>query len=149
MKLLEKFIVGIGLYLAFSTEDKVAEIGKMNAFRFIPVFKSLKPVRYNLGFTQKKSGTYIIKEGFDLPFLSLSGKKQAVANAVPLPMGGYLAELIKETIYQQQAEPIKKIKHRHCNCGCGRIVTGRALYSSATCRKRAQRQRENLECRQN
>jgi len=83
-----------------------------------------------------------LPKGFDLPFLSLAGKKQAVANGVPLPMGKYLAGLIKETIYNEAPTPIHKIKHRHCNCGCGRIVTGRALYSSATCRKRAQRKRE-------
>lgn len=80
---------------------------------------------------------------FDLPFLSLEGKKQAVANGVPVPLGNYLAQLINSTLYNVKDHPEEPKKaFKRCLCSCGRIVTGRQLYSSATCRKRAQRKRE-------
>ena len=80
---------------------------------------------------------------FDLPFLSHQGKKQAVANGVPLQMGNYLAQLINSTLYGINRKPLeeKKVFNR-CNCGCGRIITGRQSYTSPTCRKRAQRKRD-------
>jgi len=79
---------------------------------------------------------------FDLPFLSLEGKKQAVANGVPLPMGNYLAQLINSTLYGIENKQEIEKDYRRCGCGCGRIVTGRQKYSSANCRKKAQRQRD-------
>lgn len=78
---------------------------------------------------------------FDVPFFSLSGKKQAVANGVPLAMGRYVAGLIAETIYKTPKPATPNQSFRRCLCGCGRVVTGRAKYSSASCRKRAQRLR--------
>ena len=83
-----------------------------------------------------------LPKDFDLPFLSLEGKKQAVANAVPMPIGNYLAALINSTLYDIEKKESQKIEYKRCSCGCGRIVTGRQLYSGATCRKRAQRQRD-------
>lgn len=83
---------------------------------------------------------------FDLPFLSLEGKKQAVANGVPLPMGEYLANLINQTLYGvNRTIEEQRQDFRRCSCGCGRIVTGKKKYSSATCRKRAQRKRDKAD----
>ena len=88
-----------------------------------------------------------LPKDFDLPFLSLEGKKQAVANAVPFQLGDYLASLINSTLYNVNAVDQQQEQAQHykrCLCSCGRIVTGRQLYSGATCRKRAQRQREKV-----
>ncbi len=80
---------------------------------------------------------------FDLPFFSLEGKKQVVANGVPFAMGNYLAQLILVTLYSESLiSNFDTPQYKRCSCGCGRIVTGRASYSSPTCRKRAQRKRE-------
>lgn len=82
---------------------------------------------------------------FDLPFFSLKGKKQAVANGVPLQMGLYISRLILKDFYGETAKPESQEKDlRRCACGCGRVVYGRARYSGSTCRKRAQRQREKI-----
>ena len=85
-----------------------------------------------------------LPSGFDLPFFSLQGKKQAVANGVPIQLGQYLASLIKETIYNQSSIPIEEKPSKRCLCGCGRQVVGRAKYSGSACRKRAQRRRESI-----
>jgi len=84
-----------------------------------------------------------LPKGFTLPFLSLEGSKQAVANGVPMQLGNYLAQLINSTLYgvEQEQEGQEQV-YRRCLCGCGRIVTGRQKYTGATCRKRAQRSRE-------
>jgi len=80
--------------------------------------------------------------GFDVPFFSLEGKKQAVANGVPLALSRYLAGLISKTMYpdSQLIDPGIEDDCRKCACGCGRPVAGRALTASAACRKRKQRQ---------
>lgn len=86
-----------------------------------------------------------LPKGFDVPFFSLDGKKQAVANGVPLAMGRYIARHIAETIYgagQGDRRLDQSAQCRRCQCGCGRIVVGRAQYSGAACRKRAQRLRQ-------
>ena len=81
----------------------------------------------------------------DLPFFSLSGKKQAVANGVPLQLSNYIAKLILKDYYGDKINNIPDKKNvRRCVCGCGRIVYGRAKYHNAACRKRAQRQRAKL-----
>lgn len=75
---------------------------------------------------------------FDIPFFTLSGKKQAVGNSVPLQISNYLARLINATLYDAVAE-LRDIPlpDRRCLCGCGRVVVGRAKYASGGCRKRA------------
>lgn len=78
---------------------------------------------------------------FDLPFFSLQGKKQAVANGVPLQLGRYVASLIMQEFYGQNSI-LAQQELRRCLCGCKRAVVGRAKYSGDACRKRAQRQRE-------
>lgn len=85
-----------------------------------------------------------LPKDFDVPFFSLAGKKQAVANGVPTPMGRYVAGLIAQTLYSDRPPAPPGYPIRRCLCGCGRVVVGRKKYSSATCRKRAQRQRERL-----
>ena len=79
---------------------------------------------------------------FDIPFFSLAGKKQAVANAVPMALGRHVAQLIVEAVYGEVTAMQTDLSHRRCKCGCGRAVVGRASYAGATCRKKAQRARE-------
>lgn len=79
---------------------------------------------------------------FDLPFFSLEGKKQAVGNGVPLQLGGYVAGLIKQAIYNETPAQVIRQQQRRCPCGCGRQVVGRAQYAGAACRKREQRRRD-------
>lgn len=74
---------------------------------------------------------------FDIEGFSLQGKKRAIANSVPMQMGRYLASLILDR------PAIPNREERRCACGCGRPVYGRARYSSAMCRKRAERARRN------
>jgi len=81
-----------------------------------------------------------LPEQFDLPFLSLEGKKQAVANGVPMQMGSYIANLINQALYGGGQEQERQ-QYKRCAC-CKRVVTGRQIYCSATCRKRAQRKRD-------
>ena len=79
---------------------------------------------------------------FDVPFFSLEGKKQAVANGVPMALGRYVAGLISETFYGVKGSEAPATSPRRCRCGCGRVVVGRAFYHGTACRKRAQRVRE-------
>ena len=81
--------------------------------------------------------------GFDVPFFTLEGKKQAVANGVPMALGRHVARLIAETLYGvSDMPPAPGDPQRRCKCGCGRVVVGRAKYDGPACRKRAQRARE-------
>lgn len=80
--------------------------------------------------------------GFEIPFFSLEGKKQAVANGVPIQMGNYVARLVARDLYGVGLPEGTAQQLRRCKCGCGRAVVGKALYASVNCRKRAQRQRE-------
>ena len=81
---------------------------------------------------------------FDLPEFNATGKKQVVANAVPLPMADYVAKLINESIYSGVVAE-KEIQHlRKCLCGCGRSVVGRAKTAGDACRKRYSRQRKKV-----
>jgi DNA (cytosine-5)-methyltransferase 1 len=75
-----------------------------------------------------------LPQGFDLPGMTVKGKKRAVGNGVPLPMGRVLAEAVTHRS--------QKDAHRRCACGCGRIVTGRRKYCDCAGRKRAQRKRD-------
>ena len=43
---------------------------------------------------------------FDLPFFTLTAKKQAVANGIPMAMGLYLAQLINQTLYGVSGDDI-------------------------------------------
>ncbi len=84
-----------------------------------------------------------LPSNFDIPFFSLTGKKQAIANGVPLPLSRYLSELILRDYYNRAVKPgVNKTLSKRCLCGCGRIVYGRKKYDGPTCRKRAQRKRD-------
>lgn len=79
---------------------------------------------------------------FELDSFNATGKKLAVANAVPLPMANYLGSLINETIYLSAPEPYDEEVNRLCMCGCGRRVLGRQKTHSVACRKRLSRARK-------
>lgn len=76
---------------------------------------------------------------FDLPLFTLTGKKQVIANAVPLPMAEYVAGIIKRDIYGRGTVDIQTTLTRRCACNCGRVVTGRAITASGACRMRLMR----------
>jgi len=82
--------------------------------------------------------------GLQLPFFTQAGKKQAIANAVPMALGRYVAGLIAAAVYGAEtsasAAASADVPDRRCGCGCGRVVVGQARYHNASCRKRAQRQ---------
>lgn len=81
-----------------------------------------------------------LDKNFDLPDLTLTAKKQAIANGVPLQLGNYVASLIKEHYYNVTAETVAENEDiKRCECGCGRQVYGRAKTSSPACRKRYSR----------
>lgn len=87
-----------------------------------------------------------LPEDFDLPGFTLAEKTRAVGNAVPMVLGRVVAQAIRRAYGLDVAEtPVfdpDVCRRRLCRCGCGRIVRGRALYDSATCRKRAERRRK-------
>lgn len=68
---------------------------------------------------------------FDLPLFTKRAKYQAVGNGVPVPMAYAVARAIR---YPQSGTP--------CACSCGRPVTGKQIYATPACRKRAQRKRD-------
>ena len=69
---------------------------------------------------------------FDLPAFTTKAKYRAVGNGVPIPMAIAIATAIR---YPAANDVIP------CQCSCGRPVTGKAIYATAACRKRAQRRR--------
>lgn len=77
----------------------------------------------------------------DLPFLTKSAKKQVIANAVPLQIGSYVAQLINSTLYGNKIHVAHAQNDNYCACGCGRTVLGRAKTSSDACRKRLSRKK--------
>lgn len=87
-----------------------------------------------------------LPESYDLPSFNVEGKKRAVGNGVPLPLGRVLAEIIDRDIYGVTDQAVLSVtspgqNNVTCKCGCGRKVYGRALYAGAACRKRASRRR--------
>lgn len=72
---------------------------------------------------------------FALPGFTTRGKYRAVGNGVPLQMGHVIAQAVIDRAIPATGE-------RHCVCGCGRAVSGRALQATAACRKRMQVRRE-------
>ena len=89
---------------------------------------------------------------FDLPPFTVDGKKRAVGNGVPLPMGRALAAAITEAYrrdppdLQLRLDGPPEVAGR-CACGCGRRVTAAKTYYDETCRKRAQRRRDRAQSR--
>lgn len=80
-------------------------------------------------------------------FLSRTGLRQAVGNAVPLTLGRYVASLIDAELYGGSQTLIESTTDKkYCGCGCGRGVLGRKLYASDACRKRASRANKKQHC---
>jgi DNA (cytosine-5)-methyltransferase 1 len=75
-----------------------------------------------------------------LPFLTKEAKKQVIANAVPLQIGSYVAQLINSAIYGSKIHVEQSENIKLCACGCGRRVLGRAKTNNSACRKRLSRQ---------
>lgn len=84
-----------------------------------------------------------LQEPIDLSFLTKEAKKQVIANAVPLQISSYVAELINSTLYGERIHIQRDEDIRYCACGCGRRVLGRAKTSNSTCRKRYSRQKRD------
>jgi len=80
-----------------------------------------------------------LSKPLDLPFLTKEAKKQVIANAVPLQIGSYVAQLINSAVYGEKIHVAHNENIKLCACGCGRRVYGRAKTSSPTCRKRLSR----------
>jgi len=88
-------------------------------------------------------------QGFE-PDLTLkgftdAGKKRLIANAVPVPMAEYVADLIKRDIYGKTPRMTDLLGDpvRRCACGCGRAVYGRSKTYDGACRMRVCRKRRN------
>jgi DNA (cytosine-5)-methyltransferase 1 len=89
-----------------------------------------------------------LDEPIHLPFLTLTSKKQVVANAVPLQIGRYVARLINSAVYSGFIEPPQSnFQKSRCACGCGRVTLGRAKTHNSACRKRISRL--NVTCQDN
>ncbi len=95
-----------------------------------------------------------LPSSFDLESFTVEGKKRAVGNGVPLPLGRVLAQMIDRDFYNVTDQEEKSVTNRYsdsvtvpgrnnvtCSCGCGGKLIGRADYSSPACRKRASRKR--------
>lgn len=72
--------------------------------------------------------------GYDLPF-TVTAKRRAVGNGVPLPLGRALADAVVNMV---PADTVTL-----CGCGCGRVVTPPARFGGSACRMRMLRRRRN------
>jgi DNA (cytosine-5)-methyltransferase 1 len=73
---------------------------------------------------------------FTLPPFTQAAAKEAIGNGVPLPLGIAIAAAVRDATWQRDAAG------GTCLCGCGRVTGRRQRYYDASCRKRAQRQRQ-------
>ncbi len=72
---------------------------------------------------------------FDLPSFTVAGKRRAVGNGVPLPMGRALATAVVNMVHEDSVSM--------CACRCGRVTVGKQMYADgAACRMRAKRRRD-------
>jgi DNA (cytosine-5)-methyltransferase 1 len=78
-----------------------------------------------------------LPDDFDLVPFKLEAKRRAVGNGVPYPMALALAQAVAHC--SRYVTP-----QRLCYCGCGEVVTGKQKLASMACRKRVQRQRDEL-----
>ncbi len=87
-----------------------------------------------------------LPDDFNLPGFLATEKIKAVGNGVPLNMGRMLAGAIVDAYNQAAIVQLsltgEVVKPGVCLCGCGRQVTGKALYYDYSCRKRAERKRK-------
>lgn len=70
---------------------------------------------------------------FDLPGLSVAAKYRAVGNGVPVYMARVIARAVRS---RGESHGL-----RLCVCGCGRVVSGKAVSATPACRKRLERAR--------
>lgn len=76
-----------------------------------------------------------LPRSFDLPGLSVAAKYCAVGNGVPVPMARVVAKAIARRLVTA------RLGLKLCGCDCGRPVTGRQNFATASCRKRMERRR--------
>jgi DNA (cytosine-5)-methyltransferase 1 len=77
-----------------------------------------------------------LPRNFTLPGLSRCAQFRVVGNGVPLPMAAAVACAIRDRRITVNTRP--------CPCNCGRQLTGRQTSATVACRKRLQRERENV-----
>lgn len=77
-----------------------------------------------------------LPRSFDLPGLSVAAKYCAVGNGVPVPMARVVARAIARRLVTA------RLGIKLCGCDCGRPITGRKTYATASCRKRIERRRD-------
>lgn len=121
-----------GLYLHF---DRVTDPGKKQKCDSAALASDNRTFKELL----KLQG---LPQTIDFPDFSVRGKKKLIGNGVPLSIGRVLARSVKSVIDQSQKSDYTSIKR--CECDCKRIVTHRGKYYDASCRKRAQRQRDKM-----
>jgi len=101
-----------------------------------------------------------LDESIDFPDFTVKGKKKLIGNGVPLSMGRALAQEVKRVtgptkkdvtareanlfdFVLNESPSVTGPTPKVCACGCGREPkSSKATYYDASCRKRAQRERE-------
>ncbi len=73
---------------------------------------------------------------YDLPW-TITAKKTAIGNAVPLPIARAFAQAIRGRVPSDSVTL--------CSCSCGRIVTPPATQATSACRKRNQLKRDRAQ----
>jgi len=86
-----------------------------------------------------------LPDGYSLPGFTIEEAKRAVGNGVPFVLACVLAKAVCQA-YRIETGAVPEFDETHCDrrrcaCGCGRALSGRHLYDSAACRKRAERRR--------
>ena len=94
-----------------------------------------------------------LPDDYELPGFTRAAAVAAVGNGVPIVLGRVLAGAVlaaygHDAIAWSDTVPAIDESQILCHCGCGRRVTGRQLYSSAACRKRAERRRRQNQTRE-
>lgn len=77
-----------------------------------------------------------LPRSFTLPGLSRKAQFRVVGQGVPLPMAEAVAVAIRDRRITENPRP--------CPCHCGRPLTGKQTSATVACRKRLQRERENV-----
>ena len=102
-----------------------------------------------------------LPDNYDLPDFTVSGKKKAVGNGVPVSIARELAIAVKTVTHRSSKTVTRRCSKnvtvrsvdsvtprgkntvtKQCICGCCRSIYGRKKYYDSSCRKRAQRKRD-------
>jgi len=143
---IQRFILDLAWFSDYSRQ-RVFTFGSKRGVILNPIYKTIKETKGTavLGGDSRSYEACCEIQGLDKPldlsFLNLESKKQVIANAVPLQIGRYIAGLINDEYYKQTAKAFSSAPEKHCACGCGRRVLGRAKTANATCRKRVSRKK--------